>query len=357
MSTETTEIIQEEGGNVTQVVAVANDQQQNTDTSLESPIQNQPAVVQEIDEESVKKYFEGKGRKVEKLDDLFVEKEKIVEVNPYGDVSDELKQILSYQKETGRGVKDYFKLQENIDERPLIDLALEKVRNEVGGSFSSEELTEYLEETLGVDLSGDLSASETVKLTKYVKDFKDQLKADQLKYKTPLETEKNPIQNEGDFIVLEDGQKVNKAAYEEHSKQRQIYLNDINEAVNSVADSVVKVEFDNNGVKEELSFGYNFDDSDKQSMRSLAEDIDATTGKLFRTDKGFDHKNFAKAIWRLDPKNWEKEVTAIVNKARAEAIEAFTKTANNVNYSRNAIPAGEKNPNVRIVSFKELLNR
>jgi hypothetical protein len=314
-----------------------------------------PVLETEPSEESILKYFTAKGRTVEKLDDLFEEKFK--EVNPYADTSDELKHILNYNKETGRGVSDYFKLQEDIDKRPLVDLALEKVKAETGMDLSKEDLTEYLEETLGVDLSDELSSIDKIKLTKYTKDYKAQLIADQEKYKTPLAkaTENNPAGEE--MIVLPNGQKVEKSVFEAHEKSRQAYFQDIKVAVDSVASTSLKIEFDNNGTKEELTYGYDFDATDKQSMLALSEDVDQTVAKLFRTEAGFDHQGFAKAIWRLDPNNWEKEVAAIANKARAEAIEEVMKMDNNVNFNRNSMPAKPGNPNVKIVPVNELFNR
>lgn len=312
----------------------------------------------EPSEESVIKYFAAKGRTIEKLDDLFVEKEKIVEVNPYENTSEELKQILAYQKETGRGVKDYFKLQENIDERPLVELALEKVRNEVGGSFSPEDLTAYLEDALAIDLSGDLTPTETVKLTKFVKDYKEQLKADQEKYKTPIAKapEANAAQ-QVEMITLDNGQKVEKSVFEAHEKVRQIYLNDIKEAVNSVAASSIKIEFDNNGVKEELTYGYDYDANDKQTMLSLSNDLDQTINKLFKTENGLNYPELLESSWFLDRTNREKWAAALVNKARAEAITELTKADNNVNFSRDGMPKQPGNPNVKIVPVKELFNR
>jgi len=325
-----------------------------------NPAATQEAVVTptEPDEESIRKYFASKGRTVEKLDDLFIEKEKVVEVNPYENVSDDLKQILAYSKETGRGVKDYFKLQENIDEKPLVEVALAKASIESGGEFTTEDLTAYLEDHLSIDLSGELTPAEKVKLTKYVKDYKENFKAEQEKYKTPLP--KAPVAEAApavEMITLADGQKVEKSVFEAHEQQRQIYLNDIKEAVNSVATSSIKIEFDNNGVKEELTYGYDYDAVDRQNMVAIAEDLDVTVGKLFRTEKGFNHQDFIESTWFLDKVNREKWAAALVNKARAEAITELTKADNNVNFQTNGLPAQPGNPNVRTVPIRDLLNR
>jgi len=353
MVTEGTENGQEEGNNEGAQAAVITNE--GTAAGEGNAAAEQAAIPTEPSEESVIKYFASKGRSVEKLDDLFVEKVK--EVNPYENTSDELKQILAYQKETGRGVKDYFKLQENIDDRPLVDLALEKVRNEVGGTFSPEDLTAYLEDALAIDLSGDLTPTETVKLTKFVKDYKEQLKADQEKYKTPVAKAPEAKADTVEMITLADGQQVAKSVFEAHEKTRQIYLNDIKEAVNSVAASSIKIEFDNNGVKEELTYSYDYDANDHQNMVAIAEDLDQTVTKLFRTEKGFNHQDFIESTWFLDRTNREKWAAALVNKARAEAITELTKAENNVNFNRDGMPKQAGNPNVRIVPIKELLNR
>lgn len=359
MSTEAEENNQGQQGTGGEGDQGSNDQGQGSNDNLEGQQQQQQqdVVVNDIDEDSIKKFFaEKKGRVVENLDELFVEKEKIVEVNPYENTSDELKQILAYQKETGRGVKDYFKLQENIDDRPLVDLALEKVRNEVGGSFTPEDLTAYLEDALSIDLSGELTPAETVKLTKFVKDYKEQLKADQEKYKTPL-PKNEPTTDVVEMVTLENGQKVEKSVFEAHEKERQIYLNDIRGAVNSVAASSITIEFDNNGVKENLTYGYEYDVNDKKDMLSKAEDIDQTVSKLFRTDNGFNHQEFIESTWFLDKVNREKWGAAIANKARAEAIAELTKADNNVNFQTDKIPAQQGKPGVKIVPVRELLNR
>lgn len=371
MSTEGTETGQEEGNNGgTQAPVITNEggapNEGNPAGSGEgTPAPEKAPVIipdAEPDEESIKKFFASKGRTVEKLDDLFIE--KIKEVNPYADVNDELKQILAFSKETGRGVSDYFKLQENIDEKPLVEVAIAKAKAEAGGDFSKEDLTAYLEDHLGVDLSGDLTPAETVKLTKYVKDFKENFKAEQEKFKTPLPkaTETTPA-SQLEMVTLENGNKVEKIIFDhyqnlekEHTINHQAFLNDIKVAVDSVAGTSLQIEFDNNGTKEVLTYGYDFDDNDKQSMLALSQDVDQTVAKIFRTDKGFDHQSFAKALWRLDPKNWEKEVAAIVNKARAEAITELTKEDNNVNLNTTGMPAREGKAGVTIVPVNQLFN-
>lgn len=348
----------EEGTTTNENEATAT-QVETVETTVETPAstatnteQAAETTVAEPSEEAIVSYFKSKGREVASVEELFTE--KIKEVNPYADVNEELKQILDYNKQTGRSISDYLKLQENIDDRPLLDLALEKAAKEAGGSFSKEDLTSYIEDVVGVDLSGELTASETIKLTKFVKDYRDQLKADQEKYKAPLAKSPEATATQVEMITLDNGQKVEKSVFEAHEKTRQIYLNDIKEAVNSVAASSISIEFDNNGVKEELSYGYDYDANDKQAMLSLSDDLDGTINKLFKTDKGLNYQELLESAWFLDKVNREKWGAAIANKARAAAIEELTKADNNVNFNTNGMPRQAGNPNVKIVPIDQL---
>lgn len=287
-----------------------------------------------LNDDQVRSYFKAKGREVENLDELFTEKVK--EVNPYEGINPELKAILDYNKETGRGLSDYQKLQQNIDEIPVLDLAVAKAKEETGMDLSPEDAQAYIEDVLGIDLSdlNDLSSVDKIKLNKFVKEYKAELKVAQEKYKAPLATDNTSGK---EMITLADGQQIEKTIFEEHQRVHQTYIEEMKVAVDSVAKTSLSMEFDNNGKKEISTYDYEHDKDDKKNMLALSEDVDQTVAKLFRTEKGFDHQGLAKGIWRLDPKNWEKEVSAIVNKAVAETTERLLQNENNIDYTRNRI--------------------
>lgn len=161
--------------------------------------------------------------------------------------------------------------------------------------------------------------------------------AEQEKYKTPLAKE-NPNSTEVETITLEDGTKIEKKVYEDHQKLRQAYFQDIQVAVDSVAKTSLSVEFDNAGKKETLTFDYEHDADDKKNMISLSADVDETIKRLCRTEKGFDYEKFAKGLFRFDQSNWEKEVSAIVNKAIADTTLRLQQNDDNINFNRNLIP-------------------
>lgn len=325
-ATETaTTTTEESTQSTTETDASANtSQQQSTETATEF----------EINDEHVRSYFKSKGREVENIDDLFVEKTK--EVNPYEGLSPELKAIFDYNKETGRGLQDYQKLQQNIDAIPVLDLAFAKAKEDTGMDLSEDDLKAYIEDELNIDLSdlSDLSSVDNIKLNKFVKEYKAGLKTAQEKYKTADTTN---AANAKEMVTLADGQQVEKTIFDQHQRSHQAYIEEMKVAVDSVAKTSLNMEFDNNGKKEVFTYEYEHDKEDKKTMFALSQDVDQTVSKLFRTEKGFDHQGLAKGIWRMDPKNWEKEVSAIVNKAVAENTERLLQNENNIDYSRNRI--------------------
>jgi hypothetical protein len=296
----------------------------------------------EPSEEQVAEFLRKKGGKFEKIEDLLQERQSAPAENPYSSVIEnpEVKSFLDFVKETGRGFADYQKLQENINEIPVNDLAIALAKKNLGDdTLDREDLVTYIEEKIGVDIDGldELTALEKAKLNEFVRDYRNSLLAEQEKYKTPLA--KEDPGNEGvEMITLENGQKVEKAIYEDHMKKHQAYQKDMQVAVDSVAPTSLSVEFDNNGTKETLRFDYEYDADDKKNMISLSADIDQTAARLFNTEKGFNHEAFAKAVWRLDQKNWEKEVSAIVNKAIADTTLRLQENENNINLNRNRLP-------------------
>jgi len=304
----------------------------NNNTDLDKTIEVEPSEAQII------KFLNDKGGKFEKLEDVL--KENQAPENPYSSIIEdpEVKSFLDFKKDTGRGLADYIKTQENIDDVPLKDLAIAKAKLELG-NLSIEDLTAYIEEETGVDLdsSDDLTDLEVAKIKKFTKDYKANFLAEQEKYKTPLAKEENNTQGI-EMITLENGEKVDKKIYEEHQKAHQSYIQDMKVAVDSVAKTSLSVEFDNAGKKEVLTFDYEHDADDKKGMVSLSADLDETVKNLFRTEKGFNHADFAKAVWRLDPKNWGKEVSAIVNKAIADTTLKLQQNENNIDFNRSRIP-------------------
>lgn len=301
-----------------------------------------------------------KGREVTSIDDLFVpvEVEKIVEreVNPYESVlDDDDRQYLNYKKETGRNRKDFEALNQDFDKVDPLVLARELVRRGSDEELTDEEIDEHLEDSLRIDLSDpkNLDKFHKIALNNFVKSLRDEKKAEQEKYKQPLPPKE--IASYEDVVLLDNGASMKRVDYEAMVTATQQHVKEAIEAVNSVAPSTFKIVVDEDGTQRELIYSYEPTIEDKQSLVSLVSDIPGTFEKTYRSESGFNHKQFEEdMLWR-DPKFREKAISFMIEAARAEAIEDILKIGNNVNFTRAPLPkpiAGE----AKIVPIAELLN-
>jgi hypothetical protein len=143
-------------------------------------------------EEDFLNYAKSKGKEVKSFEELFLEKEPVVQekiINPWEDIlDDEDKQYLTYKKETGRSRKDFDNLNTDYDSISSLDLAREKVRNESGQKLTDEQADLFLERKLGVDLSdlNDLEDYDNIELATFSKSLREEKKLEQQKYKQPI---------------------------------------------------------------------------------------------------------------------------------------------------------------------------
>ena len=313
----------------------------------------------ELDDERAFQHLkQSRGFEYESLDDFLKPKEVIKEVDRFEGIEfdDDDNQYIEYKRQTGRSRKDFDYLNTNFDEKPLLDLALDKVKKEVGSGFSKEQLTEYLENELSIDFSEELTATEEIKLTKFVKEFKSTLKAEQEKFKTPIE--KKPVVQEpnitDDMLRLEDGSMVSKESYERLQNDHQQYLRDIKSTANSVAVENFKVMVDDNGTAKEYEITHKMSDEDIRSAVSKASDLMAYQQARYEDGNGINHALVLRDLDRIQ--NFDKYINSAVQQARALAIEEFTKIANNTNFStgniQNQAPSG-----VRYESISNVFNR
>lgn len=276
------------------------------------------------------------------------EKEVVKEINPYEDLMDEYdKEYFKYKKETNRSRKEFDFVQQDISKLDTLDLAIRKVKADTGLELSPTDAKAYLENKLNIDLTADeLSVNDKIELNSYVKSYRDQLLADQAKYKVPKENKKEPVKNQEPLFVTQDGRQVTQAEYEKEIQTvKTEYLNNIKEGVNSVTSSVFDITIDDNGEKRTINFEYNFSDEDKHSMLSDASDVDAMINKRYTTDNGFSHEKLVKGLWMGDDNNLKKFIKAAMQQARASLLEEIAQRDNNENFSRKSIPQPSKDAN------------
>jgi hypothetical protein len=307
----------------------------NLDASQEN--QNSQETTQPTQAEIATAYLKEQGFEFETIEDLKRVPEKIIEtkeVNPYEDIlDDDDKAYLTYKKETGRGRKDFEALNSNLDELPRINLAREKVRKESGlTTLTDEQADEYLADTLGIDIE-DMSGSDQIKLAQYTKSILEEKKAEQEKYRKPIENKPgNQNQEKNEYVRLPNGSVMLKSDLEILEKESQKTIEIAKEAVNSVAASAFEVVFDDNGTERKEVFSYDFDEKDKHSMLSNVSNIDAEILKDYGPKESFNHKQFGEDMFWRNKNNREKAIASIVHKAVAKNTEEILKQRGNVNY-------------------------
>lgn len=291
---------------------------------------------------------------VNSFDDLLKPKE----VNPYEDyLDDDDRAYLNFKKETGRSRKDFEALNANLDEIPRIELARERVRKEAGVNLSNEEVDEYISHKLGITDIDDLSASEKIELAAYTKSILDEKKAEQEKYRTPIQkeqpqTKEQQSQDNEEWVKLETGAVMRKSDYDNLVNSRLSEIEKAKEAVNSVTASDFKLTIDDKGTQKELNFAYEYSEEDKQSMVSIVSDVDSVIKARYSSEQGFNHKQFAEDLQWSDPKFREKAIASILHKAIAGNTEAFLKERGNVNFTHDSLPKQTKE-GVKIVSMAD----
>lgn len=293
-----------------------------------------------------------KGLEVQSIDDLFVKPEPIEVVkNPYEKIDPSVKSFLDFHAETQRPYEDYLALQQDISTIPDIELARERVRQDTGQNLTDEEIDRYLEKKLNVDLSDitELDVADKIELAAFAKATREAKIEQQKKYKQPIEpkkpeAEKNAAQ-EADMVTLENGEKMPKATYDKLVEARQSYVKGITESVDSIAKTVFSVEIDENGVKKQIAFDYDYSATDKQNMLSNADDLEQTISKLFKSEAGMNHAELVESMFWIDKKNRESAISALLQKARAEGAAEVLKNKHNTNFGNiSGIPGVKKNP-------------
>ncbi len=283
-----------------------------------------------------------KGFEAQSIDDVFKKPEPVEVVkNPYEKIDPKVKGFLDYHTETNRSYDDYMALQKDIATIPDIDLARERVRQETGQNLTNEEIDQYLEKKLDVDLSNldELDISDKIELSSYTKSMREAKILEQEKYKQPLEnkgSENQPPTLEANMVQLENGEVMPKETYDKLVDARQKYIDRITKSADSITQSVFKVTIDDNGSAKTLEYGYDYSAEDKQNMLSGANDLEATVKKMFTDEQNqFNHKDLTESMFWLDKNNREKAISALVHKVRAEVTESLLKQKGNINFGRN----------------------
>lgn len=311
-------------------------------------------------EDQLKNWAKENGREINDPSDLLktveVEKEVVKEVNPWDDViDDDDKAYLGFKKETGLGRKEFEALNKNWDEVSPLELARERIKKETGTNLPNEKADAFLESELGIEDINDLTSNDEIKLARYTKQLKDEYKAQQEKYRKPVENKQPDNANAGkkEFVELPNGAVMEKTAYENHVEYQRKFREQAAEAVKAVEPASFKVSVDDNGSVRDEVYTYEYSEQDVQNMASNVTNMDEVIAKRYQTEQGFNHKAFGEDFQWSDPKFREKAISDLVGKARAKAIEETMKLVGNHNYKPNDPLQKQTREGVKVVPVNE----
>jgi hypothetical protein len=345
-------------------------EEQVAETTSSETVETTTETEDEYNEEFQQKvvgFFNKKGRQVENVDDLFKEQEvveKIVEkeVDRYAGIEfdEEDLQYINYKKETGRSRKDFDALNKDVNTISPIELARQRIEKETGEKFSNEDTIEYLEDKFGIDLDDleNLTAKAKIELQGFVKPVKDEFITNQEKYKQPIEKTNTTQEVNENTVTLDNGTVLPKEEYEKQVASRENFLEQVNAKVNSVAKAEFKFEIEDNGVKKDVDFSYDFTDKDRQNMLSDLSDIDSTIAKRFTSENGIDVEGLGIALHFGTKEKLGKLLETVYQRGRADYTEEITKVGNNVNFNNQDIPNNANaKAGTKVMSINEIFNR
>jgi len=291
----------------------------------------------ELNDDSVIEYLKSKGKEVSSIDDLFKKPE--AQKDPLEGLSDEVKKIIEFSRDTnGRPLKDYLELNKDYKSLPPIDLARAKAMEATKGKLSAEEIDQYLEKKLNIDLTypDEMDKFDSIELENYSEDYLSKKLTEQQKYGSPADKGSND-----NIVELENGMSMDKGAYAKFEKERELYHGAVIKAVDGIADFSIKIKIDDNGSSSEYEIPYQHSKEDKHKMVSYTSDISATVNQLFDTPEGFNHEGLSESMPWIDKEYREKMITAIVHKALAQRTEDILADEHNINFSRKRIPTSK----------------
>ncbi len=269
-------------------------------------------------------------------------KEITKEVVKSPNYDEETAAFFQFKKETGGSFKEWVSLNENLDDKTDLEVAIDKVKiDNKGLALSDAQATLLLAEELGVDIEDfeTLSEKEKLKLSIISNKHRQTLRAEQEKYRQPIkEVSSTNEESLNEEQVMVAGQKMDKTAYEH---ERKVYLSDREKAVQGIENYNFSVELEGmNGDMSQLDFSYTLQEEDKQSMLSVTESVDNILPNFF-DDKGqFNHRAFNESIGFWADENLRaKAIQSISQQAFAAGVNSALKQERNIDFSNPPQPS------------------
>jgi hypothetical protein len=292
----------------------------------EAPINEPPVVNNELRDEDVLSYL-GKryNKEINSFDELMATREEQVEMD------EEVKTYLKYKKETGRGIQDFLKLQEDFDSMNPDSLIKQYYKaTEVG--LDDDDIDAMMEEFYYDEDLDDDSHIKKAKIAKkkVIAQAKDYFNSQKEKYRQPLESRQDsiPEDEKEEFNAYKQYMQEAKTQQEEQERKSDWFR--------KKTDEVFSQEF--------KGFEFNIDDKKmvfspgdatelKKAQSTPMNFINKYVGEdgLMRDVSGY-HKALAIAM------NPDKFAKFFYEQGQADATDDVTKKIKNVQMSERRAP-------------------
>ena len=290
------------------------------------PIEQPPIETPELKEEDVLSYL-GKryNKEINSFDELMAQR---AENEP---LPEDVEAFLKYKKETGRGIQDYLKLQEDFDSmNPDKMLKQYFMATEVG--LDEDDIDAMLEEfAYDEDLDDDSHVKKAkIAKKKAIAKAKDYFTSEKEKYKQPLESRGSTIASEEkeEFEAYKQYIQQAKTLEEENGRKRDWFL--------KKTDEVFSQEFK----------GFEFNIDDKKVVFSPGDATELK--KLQSTPTNFINKYLDESGMVSDAAGYHRALAIAMNpekfakffyeQGQADATDNVTKKIKNVNMSERRAP-------------------
>jgi hypothetical protein len=285
--------------------------------------QQKPEITEDVILGYVKEKYQ---REVATLDELFAEKQQ--EVLP-----EDVAAFAKYKKETGRGMEDFIKLQQSVDDMPE-DSLIKSYLLEKEEGLDAEDIDYMIESEYSYDedLDDDKEiAAKKLKKKKVLTEAKKYFNEKKEQYRIPLESKENSIPNEEieEFKSYKERLQVAKTEQEVIQKQSQHFEQKTTELFSP---EFKGFKFSVDGQDVVVPFG---DPNELKTLHSTPRNfinkyLDQETGML-KDVEGY-HKALAAAM------NPEKLATYFYELGKAKAIESLDKETKNINMTTRNNP-------------------
>jgi hypothetical protein len=261
---------------------------------------------------------------------------------------EETQKFLRFQTETGRTMKDWIALNEDLSKSNPIELAKERIIMENAGvDLTPADINFLLEDALGFDPTVELDPKESALFKKF---WGAQLKtklSEQQKYNTPLDGYTSNSQQDtqpalGAKVKLTNGLEVDEDSY---NKDRQNYLTQRSLQVEALTEEKFVLAIDTKDGKKDLAIDYSISPDDKRKMYSMTDDLGSILERFTDPQTGqLNHAQLNSKLLRIDDDYFNKLLSVAATKIRSEVIAELTGSRRNLQLDApNTPPAPVQN--------------